>query len=170
MNIQENSVVTVQYRLTGSTDGGPEEKIESTTEENPFIFLFGAGNMLEEFEINLKGKAAGDVFDFRITSEKAYGIYNQEMVAEIPRSSFEIDGKFDSERVKEGEEVPMLDDDGQQIHGLVTSVNEQVVIMDFNHPLAGYDLHFVGNVAHLRVATEEELSHGHVHGQGGHHH
>ncbi|MEO8760768.1 MAG: FKBP-type peptidyl-prolyl cis-trans isomerase [Bacteroidia bacterium] len=170
MTIEKNKVVTVNYHLTGKLQDEPEELIEQTSTEEPFVFLYGAGGMLEDFEKNMVGKKAGDAFDFHIKADKAYGDHNQDYVAEIPKEAFHVEGKFDSERVKEGEELPMLDSEGHQMQGMVVEVNNEHVVMDFNHPLAGYDLHFVGNVIDVREATAEELEHGHVHGEGGHHH
>ena len=63
-----------------------------------------------------------------------------------------------------------FDDQGNQMQGLVLAVNEDHIVMDFNHPLAGKDLHFQGSVNHVRDASAEEMAHGHVHGEGGHHH
>lgn len=170
MQIDNNKVVSVNYHLTGAVPGEAEELIEQTSADKPFVFLYGNGGLLEDFEKNLKGKKAGESFDFHIKAEKGYGEHNQDYVAEIPKEAFHVDGKFDSERVKEGEELPMLDSEGHQMQGLVVEVTDKHVIMDFNHPLAGYDLHFSGNVIDVREATAEELDHGHVHGPGGHHH
>ena len=64
----------------------------------------------------------------------------------------------------------MMDDDGNQMYGLVLEVTDAHVAMDFNHPLAGNDLHFIGEVLEVREASKEELDHGHVHGEHGHHH
>jgi len=170
MTIEKNKVVTVNYHLTGKLQDEPEELIEKTSTEEPFVFLYGAGGMLEDFEKNLSGKKAGDAFDFHIKADKAYGEHNGDYVAEIPKQAFHVEGKFDAERVKEGEELPMLDSEGNQMQGMVVEVSDEHVVMDFNHPLAGYDLHFVGNIIEVRDATAEELDHGHVHGPHGHHH
>ena len=92
------------------------------------------------------------------------------MIAKIPKEAFNVDGVFDEERVKEGEELMMNDADGNQLMGFVEEIGEEFVIMDFNHPLADHNLHFVGEVLEVRDATAEELDHGHAHGPGGHHH
>jgi len=89
----------------------------------------------------------------------------------IPADVFlDESGKFDSEFFKVGAIVPMSDSEGNHLRGIVLDVEPEFVRMDFNHPLAGIDLHFSGEVLELREATEEELSHGHVHGPGGHQH
>ena len=170
MTISNNKAVSVNYHLTGKLGDGAEELIEQTSVEKPFVFLYGTGGILEDFEKNLNGKKAGDTFDFHIKADKAYGTHNPEYVAEIPKEAFHVDGKFDSERVIAGAELPMLDSEGHQMHGLVVEVSDIHVVMDFNHPLAGYDLHFAGSILEVRDATPEELDHGHVHGPHGHHH
>jgi FKBP-type peptidyl-prolyl cis-trans isomerase SlyD len=64
----------------------------------------------------------------------------------------------------------MSDNDGNQLRGKIVEVDAENVKMDFNHPLAGTDLHFVGEVLEVREASEEEIAHGHAHGPNGHEH
>ena len=71
---------------------------------------------------------------------------------------FEIEGKFDSERVVEGAVIPLMTSEGQRINGSVVEVKDDVVVMDMNHPLAGCDLNFVGEVTENRPATNDELA------------
>jgi FKBP-type peptidyl-prolyl cis-trans isomerase SlyD len=170
MTISEDKVVSVNYYLTASKDNAPEELIEETTKEHPFVFLFGFGGVLPDFESNLAGKQKGEKFDFKISSKNGYGDFEKDYVVQIDRAAFEIDGKFDDTRVKVGNDVEMSDADGNPLVGRVKNINEKTVEMDFNHPLAGYDLHFIGEILDVREATSEELEHGHVHGPGGHHH
>jgi FKBP-type peptidyl-prolyl cis-trans isomerase SlyD len=170
MTISEDTVVTVNYYLTASKGSATEELIEQTSVEDPFIFLYGFGGVLPDFEGNLNGKQKGDKFDFRIGFEKGYGKIEKDYVVEIDRSTFEVDGKFDDERIKLNQEVEMNDQDGNPLVGKVLQITDKIVEMDFNHPLAGHDLHFIGEILDVRTATEEELEHGHVHGEGGHHH
>lgn len=172
MNIADKHVVSVSYHLTvPNPNGGEEETVEKTSPEEPFMFLFGAGGLLPEFESNLNGKAIGDKFDFRISAENGYGRYQIEHVVSIPMQAFlDENGKLDTEMVFVGNMLPMMDSEGHRLMGKVQEVALDHVRMDFNHPLAGKDLHFSGEVLAVRVATEEELAHGHVHGPGGHHH
>ncbi len=81
-----------------------------------------------------------------------------------------VEGKIDPEMLRIGNVIPMQDNQGNPLEGLVIGVDEASVKMDFNHPMAGKTLHFAGTIIDLRDATEEELSHGHVHGAHGHHH
>ncbi len=170
MKISKNKVVTVNYYLTGSRDNQGDELIEETTAEHPFVFLYGHGGVLPDFEMHLVDKTKGDKFDFRIGATKAYGNYEKDYVTKLEKSIFIIDGKFDSNRIKVGEDIEMNDQDGNRLVGHVLDITDAHVEMDFNHPLAGYDLHFIGEVLDVRDASTEEIEHGHVHGQGGHHH
>ena len=168
MIIQENTVVSLNYTLKNHNTG---ELIEQTSIENPMVFLYGVGGLIPEFETNLQGKKTGDSFEFAIQSDRAYGEQDPNQIAMIPADVFlDESGKFDSEFFKVGAIVPMSDSEGNHLRGIVLDVEPEFVRMDFNHPLAGIDLHFSGEVLELREATEEELSHGHVHGPGGHQH
>ena len=80
------------------------------------------------------------------------------------------DGKPNDELLQVGNTIPMQDSDGNRLDGVVVEVTDTQVKMDFNHPLAGKNLHFTGQIVELRDATSEELAHGHVHGPHGHHH
>ncbi|MCW3078551.1 MAG: slyD [Bacteroidetes bacterium] len=170
MQVSENKVVSVSYNLTASQDKGPEELIEQTSADRPFTFLVGFGGVLPDFETNLATKQKGDKFDFKIKAEKAYGVFEKDYIVKVDKVAFMVDGKFDDSRVKEGEDIEMNDAEGNQLVGRVLEITDSVVEMDFNHPLAGFDLHFIGEVLDVRDATKEELEHGHVHGPGGHHH
>ena len=80
---------------------------------------------------------------------------------------FEIEGKFADDMIQVGGIIPMQDQNGNPLRGTVTSITEDSVVMDFNHPLAGQTMHFIGSVISVRNATPDELSHGHVQGEGG---
>lgn len=170
MTITKNKVVAVNYHLSSHVENEAPELVEQTSKEHPFVFLFGGGQLLPDFEKNLVNKKVGDTFDFQITPASGYGLADKEMIVKIPKEAFHVDGKFDEERVKEGEELMMNDADGNQLMGFVAEIGNDYVVMDFNHPLADHHLHFVGEILDIREATAEELDHGHVHGPGGHHH
>jgi FKBP-type peptidyl-prolyl cis-trans isomerase SlyD len=170
MTVTKNKVVTVNYHLSTHIDNEAPELMEQTSKDHPFVFIFGGGQLLPDFEKNLLNKKVGDSFDFKVLPANGYGVADKEMVVTIPKEAFHVDGKFDEERVKEGEELMMNDADGNQLMGFVQEIGDTYVIMDFNHPLADHHLHFVGEILDIREATAEELDHGHVHGPGGHHH
>jgi FKBP-type peptidyl-prolyl cis-trans isomerase SlyD len=116
------------------------------------------------------GKIAGEPFDFKIEAENGYGLVQEDYIVKIDKSAFMVDGNFDAERVNVGNELEMNDADGNILVGLVVEITDEHVTMDFNHPLAGHNLHFKGKILEVREATPDEISHGHVHGPGGHHH
>jgi FKBP-type peptidyl-prolyl cis-trans isomerase SlyD len=172
MIIEGKKVVSVGYVLT--TPGkitDDETVVEKTDPEVPLVWLYGAGSMIPDFEENLKGKKAGDHFDFRITAANGYGLYDESYVAQIPLDAFRgKDGTLDTSMVKLGNTLPMMDNQGNHLQGVVKEISLTEIKMDFNHPMAGKDLHFTGDIVEVRNPTKEELEHGHVHGEGGHHH
>ncbi len=170
MQIAEDKAVAVTYYLTANKNNEPEELIEQTTPDKPFVFLYGYGGVLPDFEANLKGKQKGEKFDFRIKAAEGYGIFEKDYIVQVNREAFTVDGKFDDERIKLGEDIEMHDAEGNQLVGKVKQITDTFVEMDFNHPLAGFDLHFIGEVLEVRDASKEELEHGHIHGPHGHHH
>ncbi len=168
MIIEKNTVVSLHYRLTENDVLG--ELVEETFGSDPLVFLYGAGQMIPEFERQLAGKASGEQFSFGIKSEEAYGGHDPNAVVLLPMSTFEVDGKVDEDMLRIGTMIPMSDDQGNRLNGMVTEVNDEGVIIDFNHPMAGVDLYFTGTIESLRAASDTEIEHGHVHGPGGHHH
>jgi FKBP-type peptidyl-prolyl cis-trans isomerase SlyD len=162
MVIGEKKVVSLVYEL--QVEG---EVIESLNDAKPLTFIYGTGALLPKFEEYIKDKKVGDAFEFELQCEDAYGLATEEAVVEIPKSVFEVDGQFDSEMVQEGNAIPMMDGSGNRLNGVVVSVGAENVTMDFNHPLAGDNLNFKGKVVEVREATEEELTHGHLHGDNG---
>ncbi|MDR0871991.1 MAG: FKBP-type peptidyl-prolyl cis-trans isomerase [Prevotellaceae bacterium] len=154
--IAAKKMVTATYDLY--VDGENEEELmEQATEQQPLVFCFGIGMMLERFEQNLKGKKAGDKFDFVIDHSEAYGEYDDESVVDLPKNIFEVDGKFDNEMIAEGSFVPLMDSEGNRVSATVVKVGDTTVTVDLNHPLAGENLHFIGEILEVRDATEEEL-------------
>ncbi len=168
MQITKNKVVSLSYVL--KSDDAKGEIIEETKAGDPLVFLYGNGQMLPKFEEHLSTLKAGDAFEFTLTSADAYGEMDQDAIIDLDKSIFEVDGKIDTEMLAIGNVIPMRDDQGNMLQGIVVSVGDKLVRMDFNHPMAGNVLHFTGNVVEVREATAEELSHGHAHGAGGHHH
>ena len=168
MIIAKNTVVSLHYRLQEDNENG--DMVEETFGSDPLVFLYGAGQMIPEFERQLEGKASGENFAFGIKSEEAYGEFNEEAVVLLPLDTFMVDGRIADELLVPGRMIPMSDGQGNRLNGMVQEVSEEGVVIDFNHPMAGQDLFFTGVVESVREATPEEISHGHVHGPGGHHH
>jgi FKBP-type peptidyl-prolyl cis-trans isomerase SlyD len=168
MQITKNTVVSLSYILKRDDANG--EIIEETRAGDPLVFLYGNGQMLPKFEEHLSTLKTGDDFEFTLASDDAYGEMDQDAIIDLDKSIFEVDGKIDLEMLAIGNVIPMRDDQGHMMQGIVVSVGDDLVRMDFNHPMAGNVLHFKGNVIEVREASAEELSHGHAHGAGGHHH
>lgn len=170
MIIQQHSVISVTYELHTHDLANNKTFIERAEKESPLTFLFGVGGMIPGFENNLKGKKSGDKFDFNISPTDAYGMHEAEAVVHLPKEIFKTEGMVDKELLQIGNIVPMMDKEGNRIHGKVLEVGEAQVKMDFNHPLAGKSLHFVGEIIAVRQASPDEIAHGHVHGEHEHHH
>ncbi len=168
MKVAKDSVVTLTYTLRFDDVNG--EIIQQVNDDKPFVHLFGNGTLLPIFEQNLDGIEPGAEFAFGLTSKEGYGELTDTAIIELEKSIFEKDGKVDDELLKLGNMITMQDQEGNPIDGRVTEIKEDKVVMDFNHPLAGRGLYFSGKVLDVREASEEELSHGHVHGTGGHNH
>ena len=156
METAENKYITVAYRLY-TMENGEKELFEEAKAEHPFQFISGLGTTLEDFETQVSDLAKGDKFEFTIVADKAYGAYDEQHVIELPKHIFEIDGKFDNEHIKEGNIVPLMTSDGQRVNASVVEIKPDVVVVDLNHPLAGADLIFEGEVIENRPATNEEI-------------
>ncbi len=168
MIIAENMVVTLQYTLSDLKTG---KHIEATTPENPMVFLFGVGGIIPKFEASIEGMKVGDLFDFSIEAHEAYGLRDEHRIALIPLNVFHDEkGEFDHDYFQVGATIPMSDNEGNRLQGIIREVSQETVKMDFNHPLADTDLYFQGEITSIRTATPDEIAHGHVHGPGGHHH
>ena len=165
MIIANNTVVLCHYTLREGTETG--QLIESTEGGEPLGYIHGIGMMIPLFETNLAGKQAGDAFSFGIKAADAYGEYNADAAEEIPKAAFNLEGVVAADIFVEGEILPLEDQDGNQMQGIITQVNEETIVVDFNHPMAGVDLYFTGIVQSVREATQLEITHGHVHGESG---
>ncbi len=165
MIAEKNNVISIVYELrTDSKDG---EVVESLNSENPLTFLFGTGGLLPKFEEHLSGLKSGDNFEFNLNIEDAYGPIVENAIVHVPKSVFEVDGKIDENLMKIGSMVPMMDAEGRRLNGKVITIEGDAVQMDFNHPMAGNDLFFKGEVSDIREATAEELSQGQTQAEGG---
>ena len=145
METVENKYITVAYKLY-SIENGEKDFEEEAPVEHPFQFISGLGMTLEPFEAQIKDLQIGDKFDFTIPASEAYGEYDDDHVIDLPKEIFMIEGEFDSDRVVEGAVIPLMTSEGQRINGSVVEVKEDVVVMDMNHPLAGCDLNFTGDI------------------------
>src|SRR6056297_1155084 len=160
MAIEKQKVVSVTYQLSVNDSDG--EVVETVNKDKPLTFLYGVGNMLEKFEENIKGLNEGDSFNFKIPSDEAYGQASEDAIVELHIDTFKIEGEIDYDLLKEGNYFPMQDQEGNRLDGIVLEVGEEKVKMDFNHPLAGDDLFFKGEVLAVRDASEDEINQGYA--------
>ena len=156
MTITSDSVVTLHY--TVSTEDGTT--LDSSEGKNPLVVLLGRRFLIEGLEDALMGNNKGDKFDVAVSPEKAYGERADELVQSVPKSM------FDGMDVQPGMSFRATSEGGEQ-SVIVIEVSEEEVIVDGNHPLAGVPLKFDVEVVDIREPTQEELEHGHVHGEGG---
>jgi FKBP-type peptidyl-prolyl cis-trans isomerase SlyD len=165
MNIQKDCAVTLHYHLT-DPDGNV---IDSSQGSDPMAYLHGYGSLVVGVERALAGQAAGSKLDLVVTPEDGYGLPDPELDLAVPLSLFPEDAHeglvpgamFKAPHPANNAEVAMF---------TVIDVENDEVRCTANHPLAGITLHFNLEVVEVREATEEELSHGHIHGPGGHQH
>jgi FKBP-type peptidyl-prolyl cis-trans isomerase SlyD len=167
MKIAPNQVVALAYELSIMNDTDEWQMVENVSEAEPMYFIQGMSGLPDSFEDKIDGLSVGDSFDFKISSEEGYGDYDMEAVAELPIDIFKVDGQVQEDLLQVGNMIPMTNEEGHRLVGQVVEVNREFVLMDFNHPLAGREMHFKGHVINVRPATAEELEHGHVHGTGG---
>ncbi len=160
MAIKQDSVVTLHYTL--KDDAGTV--LDSSAGGEPLSYLHGHGNLIPGLERELSGKDTGDKLQVKVPAADGYGEYDQQLVQEVPRQA--LRGVPD---VKVGMRLTAQTQHGS--HAVtVTRVGGDSVTLDANHPLAGKDLNFDVEITGVRDATAEELTHGHAHGAGGHHH
>ncbi len=160
MSQSDAKVIALTYELR---EGGPEgDLLESVNKEQPIEFLFGAGRLNQSFEENVKDLDEGQAFEFLIEADDAYGQVNDKAVVDLPKSIFVIDGKLAEDLLVEGNIINMEDQEGNPHRGKIMAIGDEKVKMDFNHPLAGMDLHFQGKVIRRREPTRDELNQGYV--------
>lgn len=154
MKIENGKWVAVEYSLFENDAQG--ELLEETEDNDLFGFIFGEVPILDGFAKALEGKKVGDPFSVAIPAAEAYGEENPDAIVELEKSVFIADGEVDDDLLEVGETLPMTDDDGNELLGLIIEVKLNSVIMDFNHPLAGVDLFFDGEVKEVREATDAD--------------
>ncbi len=154
----ENLYIATSYQLFAVEDGKKELK-EATQEGRPFVFISGMGFALPKFEAEISKFKAGEEYTIEMTPEEAYGERNENMVDELDKSMFCVDGgKFDEEMFHVGAVIPLQNSEGAMFYGTITKITDKKVVMDINHPLAGKHLLFEGKVLDNHVATKDELT------------
>jgi len=159
MKIESKKVVAISYEV--ETEGNV---VDRATEEKPLDYIQGMHMIIPKLEATLEGLDEGQDFECTVDPEDAYGEYDLSKVFDIPKSSFEMDGKLREDLLEAGKFIPMLNSAGEVCHGMVVEVKDEKVTMDFNAPMAGKTLHFKGKVLSVRDATDKELTEG-LHGE-----
>lgn len=160
MQIAERTVASFHYTLTD--DAGTV--IDSSSGAAPLTYLHGVGNIVPGLEKAMEGHRAGDRFDVLVAPEEGYGTPNEMLVQVVPSEAFQ-----GVDRIEVGMQFQAQTPQGA-ISVVIAKIEDGMVTVDGNHPLAGQNLHFAIEVVEVRDATVEEVVHGHVHGAGGHNH
>lgn len=160
MQIAARKVVTIAYTLKD-----PEGKVLDTSEGGqPLAYLHGVGNLVAGLEKALDGKAVGDSLEVTVPPEEGYGVRDEGLIRNMPLRKLSPD-----KRGEVGRRYRVMTDQGPRVV-TIKAIKGDYAEVDGNHPLAGMTLHFAVKVVGVREATAEEIEHGHVHGEGGHHH
>jgi FKBP-type peptidyl-prolyl cis-trans isomerase SlyD len=161
MLIARNTVVTIDYQVTDS-DGNPVDQ-----GAEPIVYLHGGyGGIFDKIEEELQGKPVGSDLVVKLQPVDAFGEYDADLVNIEPRNLFPDDIEVGMQFERGDEE----DDDNDGVLFTITDIADDKVVVDGNHPLAGMALVFTCKVTDVRPATPDEVSHGHIHSGGKHHH
>ncbi len=156
-------VISFHYTLTDKT-GKTHDTSRGTSRGNePLTFLQGSGQIIPGLETALISLEKGSKKNITVPYAEAYGSYDQALIYEVPRN------KFPNKQIQVGDMFQIEKDTHDQVVTVI-EISEERVVLDANHPLAGKDLTFAVEIMDIRPATPQEMSHGHVHGHGGHHH
>jgi len=156
MDKPQNRYLAVAYKLYSVADG--MKSLEEMTHENhPFQFISGFGVSLDAFEQNIVALQKGAKFDFTLSKEEAFGEYDPEGVHKLQREVFVVNDRFDGEHIYEGAIITLTDEDDRRFMARVIEVADDGVTVDTNHPLAGKELNFIGEIIENREATNEEI-------------
>jgi len=162
ISIVDGVVVSFDYTLR-LADGGI---LDSSDELGPLVILQGYDEVIPGLGNALYGMSVGDEKDVVVEPAAGYGERDDTAYEVVSLDLFPPDVELEI-----GMELELYDQENEQEFVVwVDEINDENVVLDFNHPLAGATLYFHVKVVGLRLATEEELAHGHVHGDNHHHH
>ena len=152
----EQRYIQVSYRMLTAT-AASHKLLYETEADKPVSFVTGMGLMIEAFEEKLSQLKDGETFDFTLQAADAFGERDEELVRAVPKTIFEVNGKFMAEHIYPGAEVPLMDNEGNHFMGTIVKVEESEVTVDLNNPLAGKALQFTGTVFANREASLQEI-------------
>lgn len=156
MDKKNHRFLRVNYKMYTTKDG-VTKLIEKTDGFKPLTFYSGIGMVLEGFENGILNHASDGSFDFTLSPSEAYGEYDAEGVMALDKQQFLRDGVLDSTFIHVDAYIPLNDADGKMIFGRVTKITDTDVVVDLNHPLAGFTVSFKGTVETDRDATDDEI-------------
>lgn len=160
MNIAQHTVVSLHYTLKD----GDGRLLDTSEGRQPLVYLHGVGALIPGLEKELDGKTTGDKLNAVIPPEEGYGSRRDDLLKVVSKDGFQGE-----EEMTVGMQVQLQTEHGPAI-ATISKIEGNDVTLDLNHPLADLTLHFDVEVIEVREATEDEISHGHVHGPGGHQH
>ena len=158
--VANDMVVGIHFTLRGED----AQVIDSSDGQAPFLYLHGRRQIVPGLERALTGRSVGEKFSIELPPEDAFGQVSADMIMDFPKTQFPAGAVFEV-----GNEFELVGEDGQVIPAHIRAVSTDSVTLDTNHPLAGQRLFFEVEIVSLRAATQEELDHGHAHGEGGSH-
>lgn len=159
--VKDGLVISLEYTL--KLDDG--EVIDEATSDDPLLYLHGNDNIIPGLEAALTGMALNESKSVEVKPEDAYGEYDEEGIEEMERDFFPEDVKIEL-----GEMLSLSDEEDNIYDAIIVEIDDDLITLDFNHPLAGQTLFFEVKVVGIREATAEELEHGHPHVPGMHEH
>lgn len=160
MTIAEKCVVSMHYKLTDESG-----QLLDESQDQPLTYIHGTNSLIRGLEKRLDGKIKGDQVTASVPAEEGYGPVMPQLIQKLPKDTFQ-----GVEEIEVGMEFEASNDNDEKMIVRVDAIEGEEIIINGNHPLAGKTLNFDVNIVDVRVASEEELSHGHVHGEGGHNH
>ncbi|HOV96852.1 MAG TPA: peptidylprolyl isomerase [Thermomonas sp.] len=160
MKIEKDRVVRFHYAVAETGQAALEN---SKDVGEPLAILFGRGHIIPGLESAMEGREAGDSFKADVRAADAYGERRDGLTQRVPKKH------FGEQKLTPGMQVVLQTNFGPRAV-TIEKVGMSVVDVDLNHPMAGKDLSFDIDIVEVREASEEELAHGHVHGEGGHQH
>ena len=159
MNVSKDKAVTINYKMSNSSG-----EVLDDTKDGDLVYLHGHQNILPGLEGALDGLKSGENFTITLKPVDAFGEKSDDKIISVGVEN------FDSDKLEAGMQFQTLDQDENVVIATILEVKEKEVVIDENHPLAGMTIIFEGKVVEVREATEEEISHGHIHSGDDHHH
>jgi FKBP-type peptidyl-prolyl cis-trans isomerase SlyD len=156
--VDDGKVVSMHYTL--HVDG---KVVDSSEGGEPLQFIQGMGHIIPGLEHELYDMQIGDSKNITVPAKDGYGENDETAFMDVPRNAFP-----DNVPLEKGVELELRDQSGHPVYARIDEVSDENIRLNMNHPLAGKELNFDVKIDDLRDATEEEVSHGHVHGAGEH--